>query len=157
MLNFIHKELHHVTERKVPVLNTETDNPNVDVYHCVKFQGVELDVCVYWPQPVEGEYKACVAMVKLTSDDLSDECGEVGTISSDAAWNADSKKDSFTLKNDKLVKNYWAPRWKVRIVSLPYPSVSSIASHSPSIVVYPRNWRWSRSIITTLTLILVPR
>jgi hypothetical protein len=114
MLNYIHQELHHVTERKVPVLNTETDNANIDVYHRVNFQGTELDVCVFWPPPVEGDYKSCIGMVKLTSDDLSDERGEVGTISTDAAWNADSKGDSFTMKNDKLVKNYWAPRWKVR-------------------------------------------
>jgi hypothetical protein len=120
-LNFIHQALHHGTERKVPVLK-ETDNPDIEVYHRVKYRGIELDVCVYWPPREDSEFKSCMALVKFASDDLSDEHGENGVISTDASWNADAKADKFTKKNDKLKKNYWAPRWKVRYqVFYPFP------------------------------------
>lgn len=112
ILNFIHKELKHVAERIVPVLNPTTDNPNVEIYHRTKFQGVALDVCVYWSGRDEGGFKKCEAIVKLASNDLSQEHAEDAIISSNAAWNAQAKIDSFTLKNDAMDMNYWAPRWK---------------------------------------------
>jgi hypothetical protein len=110
ILNFIHQELHHGTERKVPVLDATNNNSNIELYHRTAFQGVDLDVCVYWP---EGEYKVCHAMVKFASDDLSDEHGENGVISTDTAWDASAKADVFNKKIEKLTTNYWAPRWKV--------------------------------------------
>jgi hypothetical protein len=130
ILNFIHQELHHGTERKIPAL-TEKDNTNIETYHRVNYRGVDLDVCVYWPPREDGEFKACFAMVKFASDDLSAEYGENGVISTDAAWNADAKADKFTLKNDKLASNYWAPRWKVccLIAPLALPLIFSICLH----------------------------
>ena len=113
ILNFIHRKVKHVTERKVPVLDRENDSRDIEVYHRETFQGVELDVCVYWPPRAKGDYKSCVAMVKFTSEDPSAENAVNGRIETDAAWNADVKTDAFTLKNDKLLGNYWAPRWKV--------------------------------------------
>jgi hypothetical protein len=130
ILNFIHQELHHGTERKIPAL-TEKDNTNIETYHRVNYRGVDLDVCVYWPPREDGEFKACFAMVKFASDDLSAEYGEGGVVSTDAAWNADAKADKFTLKNDKLASNYWAPRWKVccSMAPLALPLISSICLH----------------------------
>jgi hypothetical protein len=130
ILNFIHQELHHGTERKIPAL-TEKDNTNIETYHRVNYRGVDLDVCVYWPPREDGEFKACFAMVKFASDDLSAEYGENGVVSTDAAWNADAKADKFTLKNDKLMSNYWAPRWKVccSIAPLDLPLISCICLH----------------------------
>jgi hypothetical protein len=52
-------------------------------------------------------------MVKFASDDLSDEHGENGVISTDTAWDASAKADVFNKKIEKLTTNYWAPRWKV--------------------------------------------
>jgi len=112
ILNFIHQDLHHDTARTVPAL-TSKDNSDIEVYHRATYNGVELDVCIYWPPREEGDFKSCVALVKFSSDDLSDEHGENGVISADASWNQDAKADKFTVKNDKLTKNYWAPRWKV--------------------------------------------
>ncbi|KAN0122759.1 hypothetical protein V8E51_001085 [Hyaloscypha variabilis] len=117
ILNFIHQDLHHDTARTVPAL-TSKDNSDIEVYHRATYNGVELDVCVYWPPREEGDFKSCVALVKFSSDDLSDEHGENGVISADASWNQDAKADKFTVKNDKLTKNYWAPRWKYVVNAL---------------------------------------
>lgn len=134
-MNFIHQALHHGTERKVPILK-ESDNPDIEVYHRVEYRGIELDVCVYWPPREDSEFKSCIALVKFASDDLSDEHGENGVISTDASWNADAKADKFTAKNDKLKKNYWAPRWKVRYqIALPFPTLD-FASDCPLLSHY---------------------
>jgi DNA-directed RNA polymerase specialized sigma54-like protein len=107
LLNFIHKDLHQNIARKIPV----NDNPHFEIYHRATFQGVELDVCVYFPAPQNENGKECYAMVKVVDDDLSSE--ESAPIYIDAMFNADAKADSFTEKNATLAKNYWAPRWKV--------------------------------------------
>jgi len=87
ILNYIHQGLHHATERKVPILKGK-QNDNIEIYHRVKYQGVELDVCIYWPPRGEGEFKEAAAMVKFADDDLSAEYadkegnGVVSTVSS---------------------------------------------------------------------------
>jgi len=105
-LNFIHKDLRQNIARKIPV----NDNPHFEIYHRATFQGVELDVCVYFPPPQNENGKECYAMVKVVDDDFSSEGS--APIYIDAMFNADAKADSFTEKNATLTKNYWAPRWK---------------------------------------------
>lgn len=117
ILNFIHQELHQATERKVPVLHEGDDNENLEVYHRTTYQDAQLDVCVYWPRVATDGDKRCLAILKFTSDnlpeDLTDDHLAVGVVHANAGWNAEAKADEFTFKNQKLGRNYWAPRWKV--------------------------------------------
>jgi hypothetical protein len=110
MLNFIHHNLHHDTVRNVPVYS-KTDNKDIEIYHRTTYMDSSLDVCVYFPPREEGGFKQCIALVKLTSDNL--DTSESAVIDGDAAWTAEAKADKFTLKNDKIKANYWVPRWKV--------------------------------------------
>lgn len=67
----------------------------------------------------QSDLQNCYAVVKFSSDDDLEE-GLPGHISVDAnAWNAEAQADLFTAKNDLLVKNYWAPRWKVSYMLSP--------------------------------------
>ena len=91
---------------------TEDQDDKREVYHRETFAGTELDVCAYFPPRPEGNFKECLAVVKLTSATVEDENNFLGRIVTDAAWSEDAQKDEFTTTVDKLIRNYWAPRWK---------------------------------------------
>lgn len=59
ILNFIHKEVHHATERKVPALVACSKSPKyeTEIYHRSTFGGSEFDVCIVWDAHIEGEQK----------------------------------------------------------------------------------------------------
>lgn len=110
ILNFIHQDLHHDTERKIPALTGEESERDVEIYHRATFLGQEFDVCVHFGVRDESGHKTCVALVKLAADNMED---ETQFVFADASWNADAKTDKFGGKHEKLEKSYWAPRWKV--------------------------------------------
>lgn len=127
ILNFIHQELHYDNKRNVPAWNAD-DRLDVEIYHQATYKGVELQVCVYWPTRIEGEFKPCFALVKLASDDMSPGHADADAfIAVDAAWSKDAQADKFTIKVDTMTNNYWAPRWKVCLLPLFYFLSPSIA------------------------------
>lgn len=65
-----------------------------------------------YPDRPEGGFKECIAVAKITLNDLQADDSLDAVVCSDAAWTEEARKDKFTLVVDKLTCNYWAPRWK---------------------------------------------
>lgn len=74
--------------------------------------GESFDVCIVYPGLSPNGNKQCYAVVKLTSDDLQRDDWYNGCICTEAAYNKEASKDEHTEKVNKMVKDYWMPRWK---------------------------------------------
>ncbi|CZR62998.1 uncharacterized protein PAC_12895 [Phialocephala subalpina] len=111
ILNYIHTRLHVDMQRTIPAMLPSKGE--FEYYHRDEFQGVELDVCVWFPKKFETtDWKQVHAVVKYASDQLEDDDAYERVIGADVAWTPEGRNDPFTMKHDSMSRSYWAPRWK---------------------------------------------
>lgn len=101
-------------ERSIPADAVGADDKKtIEIYHRAKFEGIEIDICVYWPGEVDDKGRQqAVAMAKLKDQVITDDTKLGGAVTFNAGRTSDAKADKFNKKALELTKFYWAPRWK---------------------------------------------